>query len=925
MPNYQLLKYLRHFLCLTKLVNYTAPGRRLSASSVLNKVWIIGLLTLINITHIYAQGKNFLLSPKTPSWIVDVKPKEARPSAKDISEGYFLSLFENQNHVELQEDYTHIVREIVSDAGVQNGSQISVTYDPAFQKLTFHKVIVWRDGKATNRLKANSFKLLQTEKQLSRFIYSGTYDAFMLLEDIRKGDRIEFAYTTKGFNPIYGKKYASTYYLEGGSSVGHIYTNVVFDKARTLNYKNFNFSDSPKTTEKDGFKMYEWEYTLTKTHRSADFEPSWYNPFRRIQLSEYNSWSDVVEWGLAVNDYPNLKTPLVDKKVVELKAKSGTDLKKYIELATRFVQDEIRYMGIEIGAYSHRPNSPEKIMVQRYGDCKDKSLLLVSLLKAQGINAYMTYADTYTTIKTDQSLPSPFVFNHVIVMVDYANRKTWIDPTISYQRGSFDHFYAPDYGAVLVIKKGVNTLEKIESKRSGKLVSHLTFNVADTSGNKKSTLLIKSRYTDNYADDLRSSIAESGTDGLEKDYLEYYSGYYTDIESKAPIKIVDDEKRNVIEMTERYEIDEIWTLDSTKLAHYVYFYGDLIQNQLRSINAKKRIEPLSMKHPVNVEQEITVNLPYAYDGDAEVIKIERSDYYFELDRRNSGKTASFKYTFRSLSSAIDGSEIKKYIKDYTRIDENLSYYFSAKSDTGARPLGITDFAIIGLLTIVIVSAALFSQLYQKISGFDIDKIEAARPIGGSLIILAIFIIIIPVAFFYRIINVGYLENTFWVNLDKLEGLKAISVKIVCLLNLAAYAVLFSFSGLCLVLFFNRRNNFPKLYVIFVYGKMGLTITNLFLLISGGIGYNVGYNNTYLIVSSCGSIIISVICILYLKKSTRVKETFVFTYPESEWIKALIIRSNRKIVAQEQSEATIQPKEEHTAVNTAENNSTNENI
>ncbi len=103
-------------------------------------------------------------------------------------------------------------------------------------------------------------------------------------------------------------------------------------------------------------------------------------PSKRAQLTEYKNWNEVVNWGLSINGYPNLKSPLLDKKIKEFKEQAGNDQKKYIELATRFVQDEIRYMGIEMGIYSHRPNSPERVLKQRYGDCKDKSLLLVHLL-----------------------------------------------------------------------------------------------------------------------------------------------------------------------------------------------------------------------------------------------------------------------------------------------------------------------------------------------------------------------------------------------------------------------------------------------------------------------------------------------------------------------------------------------------------------
>ena len=56
---------------------------------------------------------------------------------------------------------------------------------------------------------------------------------------------------------------------------------------------------------------------------------------------------------------------------------------KYFRVAVNFVQNEIRYMGIETGKYSHKANSPEKVFKQRYGDCKDKSLLLASILKCR--------------------------------------------------------------------------------------------------------------------------------------------------------------------------------------------------------------------------------------------------------------------------------------------------------------------------------------------------------------------------------------------------------------------------------------------------------------------------------------------------------------------------------------------------------------
>ena len=78
-----------------------------------------------------------------------------------------------------------------------------------------------------------------------------------------------------------------------------------------------------------------------------------------------------------------------------------------------YVQDDIRYMGIETGIGSIKPMPPEQVVKQRYGDCKDKSLLLVSLLKKAGIvKAYPVLLNTFLQHKIDRDFPSNEVSNH---------------------------------------------------------------------------------------------------------------------------------------------------------------------------------------------------------------------------------------------------------------------------------------------------------------------------------------------------------------------------------------------------------------------------------------------------------------------------------------------------------------------------------
>ena len=846
---------------------------------------LVAFLCFIAISTTYGQGKNFSIDRKDPSWIVKTTSKGATPPAKDISDGYFLSLYENQTHVELQEEYSHLIREIVSEAGVQNGSQISVTYEPGFQKLIFHKILLWRNNQSKDLLQSHKFKVLQIEKDLSKFIYSGTYEAFLLLDDIRKGDRIEYAYTIKGNNPIFGQKYASTFYFEGPSSVGYLYSNLIFNKKRAFNIKNFNFNTDPKLKEKDGLNMYEWESHLTKTHRITDFEPSWYNPLRRTQLSEYQNWNEVVNWGLKVNDYPNLNSVLLNKKVQELKAKSGNNTKKYIELATRFVQDEIRYMGIEIGQYSHKPNSPDKVLKQRYGDCKDKSLLLVHLLAPMNVKAEMAYVNTYATVKTGENLPSPFAFNHVVVVVNYNNNKTWIDPTISYQRGTFDSIYFPDYGEALVIKPGVNALEKVISIPTGKLSSVLEFNVPDTLAGKKASLLIKTTYTDNYADNMRAEIAESGTESLEKSYLEYYGKIYADIETTAALKVSDQEERNILEVTERYEISNIWEADSAKNQSYVQFYADLIKEEMRDITAKNRSTPLSLKNPVNIEQTIIVHTPETWNLQVEPFKLETDDYYFETSGFQHEKTLTLNYVFRNMKSFIDGSKTKAYVKDRAKILDNLTYFISWGPPAAATG-DINPFLICLCIVALIISVVFCFKIYQIKSPFDLEELTEARPIRGWLIFLAIQVVFFPLALMGKTAMMGVWSANTWKDFSTHGALPEYGMKILIILHVIFFSLLLCYSILGAVLFFNRRKNFPKHYIPFLFGYICFLILNAGIyIISARVNeQEIIWNNSTFRFSDS---FFCILWIMYLNQSERVKETFVFTYPEIEWKTAMI--------------------------------------
>ncbi|MBL8874420.1 MAG: DUF3857 domain-containing protein [Phycisphaerae bacterium] len=77
-----------------------------------------------------------------------------------------------------------------------------------------------------------------------------------------------------------------------------------------------------------------------------------------------------------------------------------------------YVQKEFGYRAIEFGPRAQIPTPAPEIITNRFGDCKDHSLLFVQLLEAAGIRAHLALAATDYPIVED--LPSRDQFNHMI-------------------------------------------------------------------------------------------------------------------------------------------------------------------------------------------------------------------------------------------------------------------------------------------------------------------------------------------------------------------------------------------------------------------------------------------------------------------------------------------------------------------------------
>src|SRR6195256_6731644 len=113
-------------------------------------------------------SNNKILVNAEPAWVFKTNPDLTKtPATKSIRNGYYLELLDNQVNLINSTEYFHFIRHIVNESGVQNASEVSVSFSPEFQQVIFHKLIIVRNGELINELNASQIKVVQEETDAS--------------------------------------------------------------------------------------------------------------------------------------------------------------------------------------------------------------------------------------------------------------------------------------------------------------------------------------------------------------------------------------------------------------------------------------------------------------------------------------------------------------------------------------------------------------------------------------------------------------------------------------------------------------------------------------------------------------------------------------------------------------------------------------
>ncbi len=141
----------------------------------------------------------------------------------------------------------------------------------------------------------------------------------------------------------------------------------------------------------------------------------------------FATWREMGNWYQNLASGRRDASPEIKQKMTALTASAATPLDKMRALA-QFVQRDIRYVAIELGIGGWQPHPAADVFVHRYGDCKDKATLMISMLREIGVDSYYVVINMERGSVTPDMPPYVGGFNHVIVAIKLPEGVT--DPSL---------------------------------------------------------------------------------------------------------------------------------------------------------------------------------------------------------------------------------------------------------------------------------------------------------------------------------------------------------------------------------------------------------------------------------------------------------------------------------------------------------------
>lgn len=352
-----------------------------------------------------------------------------------------------------------------------------------------------------------------------------------------------------------------------------------------------------------------------------------------------NDWKEMGSWIydglLAGRDELPEGTKNKALKLVE----TVSDTLEKARIIYKYVQENTRYVSVQIGIGGLQPISAAEVDRVKYGDCKGLSNYTRALLKTVGVDSYYTVIEAgENKVDFDTDFADLTQGNHVILAIPYRDDFYWIDCTSQVHPFGFIGDFTDDRDALVVTPNGgkiVRTIAYLNEQNHQRSKAGLTI---DSDGTIHGQVTMQ---TTGVQYDNRIKWESKNNDDIIKHYKEYWGS----INNLVIKKYGFENNRSDVIFTENVEFEA---------NNYATFSGERILfapnvlNKNQFVPDRYRERKLSFEIPrgYSDEDEFSIELPKDYDIEAipesKDIETEFGHYRTKIDYNISANSLCYK-------------------------------------------------------------------------------------------------------------------------------------------------------------------------------------------------------------------------------------------------------------------------------------------
>jgi hypothetical protein len=363
-------------------------------------------------------------------------------------------------------------------------------------------------------------------------LYSDSKVKEFYFPQVRRGCVVEYEYQLRFSSLLYW----SDWFFQSHLPILHSKYTLVIPRHFDFNVRVLNDKIVPKVDFRKGKKVFVWETFDKKAIRQEVFMPPAADLVSRVAFAPVEfkfdgktypsrSWNDIAGWYREMSQAGDVSAEELHLLAQELTF--GLRLREEkMKVLFDYIQEHVRYVSVAVGTGAFKPLPCAEILQYGYGDCKDMTALLISLLRAVEIEAFPAMLSTKGHRSVLANMPKVKQFDHVVTAVPSGDHYVWLDPACRNCR--FGELPYEDQGAsALVVGPDGGELTVTPETEQGENQTYARWEVTlNSDGSAAGKVTIEATGQEDLA--FRASLTELKPQRRRKALAGFLSTWFTD-------------------------------------------------------------------------------------------------------------------------------------------------------------------------------------------------------------------------------------------------------------------------------------------------------------------------------------------------------------------------------------------------------------